>query len=619
MSSCQSMSNPEEYPLPSWQTCFDQLPIELVEIIFEFLDDQSRMHSERVCSKFHRACNQVEIRELRAWWRIVNSCLKLPLVEEPAFTDDEMLENYFQNNVSKYHNILKKFQPQNLPNLAFHVREFLKFNNGKIHSSSRSMFFHPSQILLPFSQWTIDFFEPMQQVCWVVGFLRGRRVFLDGPMVYVENQGMFVHFKYWVVKYKDEKYKQDSHNLELIKLMTRDSSLPRFLSEDQFMHNGSCLKYAPKEMLLKGNYITRLMKRHPSLFIYVNSHFNNDREIVKIVLEHCPKYLEFVSNELRDDKELVKLAVSKKGNMLGYASQRLRDDYEVAWTAVNNDGAALESCSARLCALRELVLMSVKSHGECLKIVKDQFGDDYEIVFEAVRNAPHALQYVSESIIERHREIVNIAISQDSNSFNWLINAIGHNNELLESFKKDKELVWLSEDLNNANHELRDDKEFVTKFIEGDPTSYHFASDRLKCDREVALLAVSLDGSMLEDVPVELRSYEHEMDGNTSVQNNIDEITNWKIVMTAVINDGYALRFAPVEWRNNFEIVKAAVRSDGLALKYASKEMQDCLEIVMIALEQNIHAIDYVSSRLQVSPQVINFTQSIVSDKNSIC
>ncbi|KAG2370908.1 hypothetical protein C9374_013743 [Naegleria lovaniensis] len=578
------------------------LPQELVEIIFEFLDDHSRMQSEWVCSKFHEACNQVERRELREWWKIVNMFLKAPLVEAPAFTNDDEFQEYFH-------------QHPDLPNLSFHVKEFLKFNNGTCMNNRKQKrsfgaLLHPSRVLVPFSNWKRTFFEKTKRECWVVGMTyHDKRVFLDGPLICVEdNSKEWIHFKYWVITqcspetFKD--IKRAASDLRVVKLLTRDSSLPLHLSEFQFMNNAYCLNYSPKEVLSNGNFITRLMKRNPALFKYVNRHFNQDREIAKIVLEQYPNYFTLLSPELRDDEKAVKLAVSKSGQLLRFASTRLQDHQQVVMTALQQDGNSLAFCSDTLRSDRSLVLTAVKNTGQALTAADPKFRQDYEIVFEAVRNFPHALANVSPLILQNHREIATLAVSQDPTAFACLTVTCSTNQELYQSFKQDKELVMLSKNLQNASIELQDDQEFVMKMIEIDPFSYEHASDRLKRDRQVALKAVSLNGSVLEFVPKELRSEDHPN------MNHNYEITNWQIVLTAVTQDGFALRFAPPTWRNNFEMVKVALENDGLALKYASKEIQDCLDMVLIALKQNIGAIDYVSSRLQVSPEVINFTHS---------
>jgi hypothetical protein len=47
-----------------------------------------------------------------------------------------------------------------------------------------------------------------------------------------------------------------------------------------------------------------------------------------------------------------------------------------------------------------------------------------------------------------------------------------------------------------------------------------------------------------------------------------------KIVLAAVLNNGWALQYASLELRNNKEVVLAAVKNNPLALRHVSLELQ---------------------------------------------
>ena len=57
-------------------------------------------------------------------------------------------------------------------------------------------------------------------------------------------------------------------------------------------------------------------------------------------------------------------------------------------------------------------------------------------------------------------------------------------------------------------------------------------------------------------------------------------------VLAEVTEDGYTLKDASAEMKNDKEVVMAAVAQDGWALKYASTELKNDKEVVMAAVAQ---------------------------------
>jgi hypothetical protein len=76
-------------------------------------------------------------------------------------------------------------------------------------------------------------------------------------------------------------------------------------------------------------------------------------------------------------------------------------------------------------------------------------------------------------------------------------------------------------------------------------------------------------------------------------------------VLKAVKRDGYALKFASEELRNDKEVVIAAVGYKGTflrhgrALKYASEELRNDIDVVRAALSQSWDAVNYASRQIQ--------------------
>ena len=79
---------------------------------------------------------------------------------------------------------------------------------------------------------------------------------------------------------------------------------------------------------------------------------------------------------------------------------------------------------------------------------------------------------------------------------------------------------------------------------------------------------------------------------------NMDWSDHTKLLQQ-IQQDGWALRNASEDLKNNREIVLAAVKQDGDALRYASEDIKIDKEIVMAAVKQQGYALQYASAALR--------------------
>ncbi len=164
---------------------------------------------------------------------------------------------------------------------------------------------------------------------------------------------------------------------------------------------------------------------------------------------------------------------------------------------------------------------------------------------------------------------------------------------------------------------LNDNKEFVISLIKEDPRNYKFVSEKLKNDLSVALVALELDGMLLEHVG-----------------NNIKK--NKKLTAIAVKNNGLALEFADPKYQDDPEIVAIAmhqniyaksfvgpnmklnfysqkkketliaVKNDGTLLRFADSELRNDFDIVWTAVHQNGLALEFASYRLKADKFIVS-------------
>ena len=103
---------------------------------------------------------------------------------------------------------------------------------------------------------------------------------------------------------------------------------------------------------------------------------------------------------------------------------------------------------------------------------------------------------------------------------------------------------------------LNDNKSLVISLIKQDPRNYKFASEKLRNDISVALIAFELDGLLLE--------------------------------------------YAGEKVKKNRTLTSLAVKNNGLALEFADKKFQDDNDIVAIAMHQNLYAKNFIGPKMKL-------------------
>jgi hypothetical protein len=127
--------------------------------------------------------------------------------------------------------------------------------------------------------------------------------------------------------------------------------------------------------------------------------------------------------------------------------------------------------------------------------------------------------------------------------------------------------------------EYRDDAQFMVKAVEINGSNYYYASDRIKNDKELAMLAMKNKGS-LGDLTENFRK-------------------DKTFAMEAVRSRGSNLEWVPDELKDDREIILAAVKNDGNALVYAPEKYKNDLAIVLEAVKQDKSAMLYVPKVLR--------------------
>jgi hypothetical protein len=139
----------------------------------------------------------------------------------------------------------------------------------------------------------------------------------------------------------------------------------------------------------------------------------------------------------------------------------------------------------------------------------------------------------------------------------------GYNFELLlDAYLIDREVVLAAVNktgfaLQFASEALRCDREIVlAAALTTNGLAIYYASEALRNDIDIALVAVGLDRCVLNHLSDALKN-------------------DREVVVAALIGDGTALEYAAEVFKNDRDIVMLAAREDRRALKYASEALQN--------------------------------------------
>lgn len=79
-----------------------------------------------------------------------------------------------------------------------------------------------------------------------------------------------------------------------------------------------------------------------------------------------------------------------------------------------------------------------------------------------------------------------------------------------------------------------------------------------------------------------------------------------KVIMEAVMHDGYFLRNISKKYCNDKDVVMAAIKNKGLSLLFASQKIQNNEEVVYEAVKNNYYSFRFASKEIRNNLEFIN-------------
>jgi len=182
------------------------------------------------------------------------------------------------------------------------------------------------------------------------------------------------------------------------------------------------------------------------------------------------------------------------------------------------------------------------------------------------------------------------------------------NLEKLKEFQNDKEVVLVAVGINASvlevvSEELRDDKDIILLATKDSGyVAMKYASKKLRNNKKIILKAVKNNCGALNFIDDKFKSdKEVALASNGKLNWFSKELRADKEVVLHMVSGygGQSLEYASEELRADKEVVLKAVTLNGTSLKYASKKLQADKEVVLIAIKDYKPSLEFASKELQ--------------------
>ena len=337
---------------------------------------------------------------------------------------------------------------------------------------------------------------------------------------------------------------------------------------------------ADKEVMLEA------IRQNPNAFQNADASLQDDKEFMLEATSINGLVLNNASTRLRADKDVALSAVSNTGLSLGLLDYSLRADKEVVLTAVSNDGRGLQWASEKMCADKEVVLAAVKNNYLTLQYADNKLKADPEIVLAGIKN-----------IVEQHNRM------QGTNTEDFFKNCVSR------KLRNDPEFMIEAIKVHSTSYvyafnAVKENKDVFIAYCENALTQHGNGRysidipDSLSNDKDAVLAAVKLDGYMVKTLP--------------KFQDDKE------VVMAAAETYGYAIDYASDRLKNDKETVLHFINnSQYRILQYASDRLRDDVDVVRAAVRKDPESIKYASERIQKNPGLLEEKKSLNSIINS--
>ncbi|EFC37507.1 predicted protein [Naegleria gruberi] len=372
------------------------------------------------------------------------------------------------------------------------------------------------------------------------------------------------------------------------------------------------------------------IRLHDNVLYYASMNLRNDKDLVMMSIEYDAFSFQYASEELKNDRQVAELAITINGLNFQFASEDLRNDKEFCKLATRNSYHCLnEYLGADMKRERNLILENVKKH---TSFIPDEFKDDKEIVFESVSVYGGNIEQASFDLRNDDRELIRTAV-RNGCPLSSLDNRIIDRDLVFESIlygsalcivsvveewpeivdeekiihfqilrgcwdwfkyfnpllRNDKDFVRkyvkiCGDILEYVSEDFKNDREIVKEAVSNSANAFKYASDTLKNDREIVEALKNAEESVyfisgLKDRELVLQAAEKGV-----ILNTLEEFTyDREIALKTVSKAGSKLLYLSYDLRSDREIVLEAVKNDHSSLEYSMYDSRYDKDVILKA------------------------------------
>ncbi|KAF0974101.1 hypothetical protein FDP41_006711 [Naegleria fowleri] len=370
--------------------------------------------------------------------------------------------------------------------------------------------------------------------------------------------------------------------------------------------DGLSLQYASSENRNVKWVVLKAVQQNGLAFQYASDSLKNDWDIISAALRNTIEVFQFIpttSSSTHSYAKIMMLILSQNQNakkqpsLKSISETTSRNNRRVVISHVITNGMNLEFASDQLKKDKIVVLTAIRENPLAYQFASEELKHEMEFKKQCIDII------LSFSGPIRKRDVILRLFGNDRDALLYIFDC----NESREIMKA--ELVSVARCVNNRYgtcsilkllpEELRSDRQIVEACIRIE-YCFEYASTLLKHDEEFILK--NKDFIDLWDIPDELRNDRNFilkfMDSKRFSLSELstDLQNDFEIVLNAVKRNGLFLTYASDALRNNREIVLQAIIQNPKSLKYASHELQndhtlfgDCAKYGGVLYEKSLH------------------------------
>ena len=371
------------------------------------------------------------------------------------------------------------------------------------------------------------------------------------------------------------------------------------------------LEYVPKESQDE-DIVREALESNLMNISYANDKFIKKEMLLNAIKEGSDIYSELKDERFKNDKDIIELAISKDVRRFGdvpktfkpdkkflltlkdpmameYISKDLLDDYDIVKHFIGIHGSFLRFASEKLRGIRELALIALKSgdhdkywlsRGDCFCELSRELRKDKELALLAVKDTHDAYRRILGDL-KYDRELALEYVKHKESNYCWIKNFLSDPELMLEFIKHD------ASRMDHIESSLYTNDKFIWSLIKIHPFligCINRNTNKYRYNRDLAMLAVSIDGSALRRVDDKFKD-------------------DYEVVMTAIKNDKYMtgdnIEYASERLKKDKTLGMIAVENYGLSLEFLDDGLKNNEDIVMTACKNRNGAIKYASKKLQ--------------------